>query len=77
MPPPGVTTSIKEENPRARSTRWSVASFRTPGGVIQGNVSAGDKVELKAGGKLFGDVKAPRILIADGASFKGNINMGG
>lgn len=46
-------------------------------GVIQGNVAAADKVELKAGGKLFGDVKAPRILIADGASFKGNINMGG
>lgn len=46
-------------------------------GVIQGNVAATDKVELKSGGKLVGDVKAPRILIADGASFKGNINMGG
>ena len=46
-------------------------------GVVQGNVAASDKVELKSGGKLFGDVKAPRILIADGASFKGNINMGG
>ncbi|MBL8788612.1 MAG: polymer-forming cytoskeletal protein [Deltaproteobacteria bacterium] len=46
-------------------------------GVVQGNVAATDKVEIKAGGKLFGDVKAPRILIADGASFKGNINMGG
>lgn len=44
-------------------------------GAVQGNVVATDKVELKAGGKLFGDVKAPRILIADGASFKGNINM--
>lgn len=46
-------------------------------GVIQGNVAANDKVEIKSGGKLVGDVKAPRILIADGASFKGNINMGG
>lgn len=46
-------------------------------GVVQGNVAAGDKVEIKSGGKLFGDVQAPRILIADGASFKGNINMGG
>ena len=46
-------------------------------GVIQGNVAATDKVELKSGGKLVGDVTAPRILIADGASFKGNINMGG
>ncbi len=46
-------------------------------GTIQGNVAASDKVEIKAGGRLVGDIKAPRILIADGASFKGNINMGG
>ncbi len=46
-------------------------------GVVQGNVAASDKVEIKSGGKLVGDVKSPRILIADGASFKGNINMGG
>ncbi len=46
-------------------------------GVVQGNITATDKVELKSGGKLVGDVKAPRILIADGASFKGNINMAG
>src|SRR5688572_27009392 len=44
-------------------------------GTIQGNVSAVDKVEIKSGGRLVGDVKAPRILIADGAAFKGNINM--
>ena len=43
---------------------------------MQGNVTASDRVDLKSGGKLYGDVKAPRILIADGASFKGNINMG-
>lgn len=46
-------------------------------GIVQGNITATDKVELKSGGKLVGDVKAPRILIADGASFKGNINMAG
>jgi len=46
-------------------------------GSVQGNISASDRVELKSGGKLVGDVRAPRILIADGASFKGNINMQG
>jgi cytoskeletal protein CcmA (bactofilin family) len=46
-------------------------------GAVTGNVAASDKVEIKSGGKLVGDVKAPRILIADGASFKGNINMQG
>ena len=29
----------------------------------------------KADGKMVGDVKSPRILIADGALFKGNIDM--
>ena len=44
-------------------------------GSVQGNVSAADKIDIKAGGRLVGDVRAPRVLIADGAAFKGNINM--
>ncbi|MCB9522055.1 MAG: polymer-forming cytoskeletal protein [Myxococcales bacterium] len=44
-------------------------------GVLTGNVTAGGRVELKADGKMVGDIKAPRILIADGALFKGNIDM--
>ena len=43
-------------------------------GSVQGNVSAADKIDIKAGGRLVGDVRAPRVLIADGAAFKGNIN---
>jgi cytoskeletal protein CcmA (bactofilin family) len=46
-------------------------------GSVQGNIAATSAVELKAGARLVGDVRAPRILIADGASFKGNINMQG
>ncbi|MGZ6163222.1 MAG: bactofilin BacO, partial [Myxococcaceae bacterium] len=38
-------------------------------------IHATDKVELKADCRVVGDVKAPRILIADGASFKGNVDM--
>ena len=45
------------------------------GGVLTGNVSAAGRVEIKADGKMIGDIKAPRILIADGALFKGNIDM--
>ncbi|MEC9073415.1 MAG: polymer-forming cytoskeletal protein [Myxococcota bacterium] len=44
-------------------------------GVVEGNVTASDKIDIKAGGRLVGDVRAPRVLIADGAAFKGNINM--
>jgi len=44
-------------------------------GRVTGNITAVDKVELKTQCKMVGDIKAPRILIADGASFKGNIDM--
>ena len=45
------------------------------GGQVTGNITATDKVELKANCRVVGDIKAPRILIADGASFKGNVDM--
>ena len=44
-------------------------------GQVTGNISATDKVELKTQCRMVGDIKAPRILIADGASFKGNVDM--
>jgi len=44
-------------------------------GQVTGNISASDKVEIAAGGRAVGDIKAPRILIADGAIFKGNVDM--
>jgi cytoskeletal protein CcmA (bactofilin family) len=45
------------------------------GGQVTGNVTASERVDLLAGGKLVGDVKAARLTIADGASFKGNVDM--
>ena len=45
------------------------------GGEVTGNITASGKVELKAESKMIGDVRAPRIHIADGALFKGNIDM--
>jgi len=45
------------------------------GGHITGNVSVADRIDLQTGGRLVGDVKAARITIADGASFKGNVDM--
>ena len=44
-------------------------------GKVTGNILASDKVELKSDCRVVGDIKAPRILIADGASFKGNVDM--
>jgi cytoskeletal protein CcmA (bactofilin family) len=44
-------------------------------GQVTGNIVASDKVELKSECRVIGDIKAPRVLIADGASFKGNVDM--
>lgn len=45
------------------------------GGALTGNVSANDRVELQSGARLVGDVRTARLTIADGASFKGNVDM--
>ena len=47
----------------------------TVSGQVTGNIAASERVELKADGRMVGDIKSPRILIADGASFKGNVDM--
>jgi cytoskeletal protein CcmA (bactofilin family) len=47
----------------------------TISGQVTGNIHASQRVELRADGRMVGDLKAPRILIADGASFKGNVDM--
>lgn len=44
-------------------------------GQVTGNIQASEKVELASGCRMVGDIKAPRILIADGAVFKGNVDM--
>ncbi len=44
-------------------------------GAIVGNVIAKDRFELHPGGSVTGDVRAPRIILADGANYKGNIDI--
>jgi cytoskeletal protein CcmA (bactofilin family) len=51
------------------------AEALTVAGQIHGRVRARTKVELTSEAKMVGDIHAPRILIADGAHFKGNIDM--
>lgn len=45
-------------------------------GKLNGNVEASDKVEIRREGTMIGDIKAPRVVIADGAKFKGRVEMG-
>jgi len=44
-------------------------------GQVVGDITAPERVDIQAGGRLVGDVKAARFTIADGASFKGAVDM--
>lgn len=44
-------------------------------GQVSGNVTAGEKVEIRATGSVDGDIVAPRVAIAEGAHFHGSVDM--
>ena len=44
-------------------------------GSLQGDVEATDKIEIRKDAKLVGNIKTARILIEDGAYFKGGIEL--
>jgi cytoskeletal protein CcmA (bactofilin family) len=44
-------------------------------GTIQGDVEAHDKIEIRKEAKLVGNIKTARIIIEDGAYFKGSIDI--
>lgn len=45
-------------------------------GVVVGNITATESVELTKEGRMVGDIRAPRVIIVDGASFRGRVDMG-
>lgn len=44
-------------------------------GEVHGNVQAGEAVSVSASAKVVGNIRAPRVIIEDGARFKGGIEM--
>ena len=44
-------------------------------GEVSGNANAAERVEIAPTGRLIGNIAAPRITIADGAHFKGSVDM--
>ena len=44
-------------------------------GAVVGNVTATEKVNIRESGSLDGDIAAPRVAIAEGAHFRGNVDM--
>jgi cytoskeletal protein CcmA (bactofilin family) len=45
-------------------------------GKVVGDVSADERVELVASATVEGNIKAPKVVVADGARFRGNVDMG-
>jgi cytoskeletal protein CcmA (bactofilin family) len=44
-------------------------------GEVTGNVTASDKVDIRDAGSVDGDIVAPRVAIAEGAHFRGSVDM--
>ena len=45
-------------------------------GAVVGTITASESVEITKEGRMVGDIAAPRVIIVDGASFRGRIDMG-
>lgn len=44
-------------------------------GSVQGNLTAGDRIEMRTGSIVRGNITASRLRIADGVSFEGAVEM--
>jgi cytoskeletal protein CcmA (bactofilin family) len=44
-------------------------------GEIVGNVTASEKVDIRDNGSVDGDIVSPRVAIAEGAHFRGSVDM--
>jgi cytoskeletal protein CcmA (bactofilin family) len=44
-------------------------------GSIQGDVQSTDKISIRTGGSLVGDIKTAGVVIEEGAFFKGNVDI--
>jgi cytoskeletal protein CcmA (bactofilin family) len=44
-------------------------------GEIHGTIIADERIEIHPGGRVFGDIHAPAVVIHEGAAFNGNCRM--
>jgi len=44
-------------------------------GEVTGNVTASEKVDIRDNGSVDGDIVSPRVAIAEGAHFRGSVDM--
>jgi cytoskeletal protein CcmA (bactofilin family) len=44
-------------------------------GEVHGNITASERIDIRDNGSVEGDLSSPRVAIADGAHFRGGIDM--
>ena len=45
-------------------------------GLVEGNLNAEEQVILRSSARVQGDITAPRVVLEDGANFRGGLDMG-
>jgi len=45
-------------------------------GVVVGDINAQEKIELAPQARVVGNLRAPQVIISEGAQFKGQVDMG-
>ena len=68
------TKALFIENSGIIKANVSVKSAKISG-VVVGNITAEERIEIAPDGRVVGDLMAPRIIISDGAAFRGRIDM--
>src|SRR5262245_42086401 len=61
--------------PNGRITAQVFAKSVIVLGEVTGNVTASDKVDIRDNGSVDGDIISPRVAIAEGAHFRGSVDM--
>ena len=69
-------TSDLRVGTKARIEATVHAKNVTVEGKVTGDLSADDRVELVTTATVDGNIKAPKIVVAEGAKFRGSVDMG-
>lgn len=62
--------------PKARVEATVHARNVSVEGRVKGDISADERIELIATADVEGNLKAPKIVVAEGAKFRGSVDMG-
>lgn len=75
------TVDLQQHNvtigPEGRVKANITARIVTVEGEVDGDVRGTEQVALRAASRVHGDIVAPRVVLEDGASFLGSIDMSG